>query len=53
MPAQRGSHGWSYDCVWDQTEQGRRLEWLAILDEYTGECLCLVSGVLHSSPKEG
>jgi transposase InsO family protein len=32
---------WSYDFVWDQTEQGRRLKWLPILDEYSRECLAL------------
>lgn len=41
MRAQRINHVWSYDFVWDQTEQGRRLKWLAILDEHTRECLAL------------
>lgn len=35
------NHVWSYDFVWDQTEQGRRLKWLPILDEHTRECLAL------------
>lgn len=41
MRAQRINHVWSYDFVWDQTEQGRRLKWLAILNEHTRECLAL------------
>lgn len=39
--AERINQVWSYDFVWDQTEQGRRLKWLAILDEHTRECLAL------------
>jgi transposase InsO family protein len=30
---------WSYDFIFDQTEGGRRLKWLVVLDEYTRECL--------------
>ena len=30
---------WSYDFVMDQTEDGRRLKMLPIVDEYTRECL--------------
>ncbi len=30
---------WSYDFVMDQTEDGRRLKILPILDEFTRECL--------------
>jgi len=41
LKAERINHVWSYDFVWDQTEQGRRLKWLAILDEHTRECLAL------------
>jgi hypothetical protein len=32
---------WSYDFVFDQTEGGRGLKWLVVLDEYTPECLAL------------
>lgn len=34
-------HVWSYDFVEDRTEKGGRLRILAILDEYTRECLAL------------
>ncbi len=30
---------WSYDFVMDQTEDGRRLKMLPVVDEYTRECL--------------
>lgn len=30
---------WSYDFVMDQTEDGRRLKLLPVLDEFTRECL--------------
>lgn len=39
--AQRPNQVWSYDFVWDQTADGRRLKWLPIVDEYTRECLAL------------
>lgn len=39
--AQRINEVWSYDFVHDQTEKGRRLKWLPILDEYSRECLSL------------
>ena len=39
--AERINHVWSYDFVWDQTDGGRRLKWLPILDEYSRECLAL------------
>lgn len=32
------NHVWSYDFVMDQTEDGRRLKLLPIVDEYTREC---------------
>jgi transposase InsO family protein len=41
LRAERINHVWSYDFVWDQTEQGRRLKWLPIVDEHTRECLSL------------
>lgn len=34
-------HVWSYDFVIDQTEDGRRLKMLPILDEFTRECLSI------------
>jgi putative transposase len=39
--AERPNQVWSYDFVMDQTEDGRRLKWLPIVDEYTRECLRL------------
>jgi len=39
--AQRRNQVWSYDFVMDQTQDGRRLKWLVIVDEYTRECLRL------------
>ncbi len=34
-------HVWSYDFVFDRTEDGRPLKILALVDEYTRECLLL------------
>lgn len=39
LRAEHLNHVWSYDFVMDQTEDGRRLKMLPILDEYTRECL--------------
>ena len=39
--AERPKHVWSYDFVMDQTSDGRRLKILAVVDEYTRECLAL------------
>lgn len=41
LKSERINHVWSYDFVFDQTEGGSRLKWLAILDEYTRELICL------------
>ena len=41
LSAQRPGHVWSYDFVFDQTEDGRRLKWLPICDEYTRELVAL------------
>lgn len=35
--AERKNHIWSYDFVMDQTEDGRRLKMLPVVDEYTRE----------------
>jgi transposase InsO family protein len=35
-------HVWSYDFMADRTADGRALRILAILDEYTRECLCIL-----------
>ena len=39
--AQRVNHVWSYDFLVDRTEDGRQLKLLAVIDEYTRECLAL------------
>lgn len=39
--AERPHHVWSYDFVFDRTADGRPLRILAIVDEYTRECLSL------------
>jgi len=39
--AERINHVWSYDFVFDQTEDGRRLKWLPICDEYSRELVAL------------
>jgi putative transposase len=39
--AERANEVWSYDFVMDQTSDGRRLKILAVVDEYTRECLAL------------
>lgn len=41
LRATRPNHVWSYDFIFDQTSDGRRLKWLAIVDEFTKECLAL------------
>ena len=41
LSAQRPGHVWSYDFVFDQTEDGRRLKWLPICDEYSRELVAL------------
>jgi putative transposase len=35
------NHVWTYDFLYDQTEDGRRLKILAVVDEFTRECLTL------------
>lgn len=39
--ATRINEVWSYDFVFDQTEDGRRLKWLPICDEYSRENVAL------------
>ncbi|MEO6753047.1 MAG: IS3 family transposase [Chthoniobacteraceae bacterium] len=39
--AERVNHVWSYDFVMDQTEDGRRLKWLPICDEFSRELVAL------------
>lgn len=35
------NHVWSYDFLFDATNDGRRLKWMPIIDEHTRECLAL------------
>jgi len=42
--AERKGHVWSYDFVTDSTEDGRQFKILAVIDEYTRECLALEVG---------
>ena len=39
--AQYPNHVWTYDFLYDQTEDGRRLKLLPVVDEFTRECLTL------------
>jgi transposase InsO family protein len=39
--AEHKDHVWAWDFVFDRTANGRTLKWLAIVDEYTRECLAL------------
>ena len=41
IQAQSKDHVWSYDFVSDKTEDGRKLKFLAVEDEYTRESLAL------------
>ncbi|MEO6739322.1 MAG: DDE-type integrase/transposase/recombinase [Chthoniobacteraceae bacterium] len=41
MSEERVNHVWSYDFVMDQTEDGRRLKWLPICDEFSRELVAL------------
>src|SRR5215210_2303144 len=39
--AEHLNHVWSYDFVMDETEDGRRLKMMPVVDEYTRECLSI------------
>jgi transposase InsO family protein len=41
LKATRPNEVWSYDFVSDQTNDGRRLRFLCVVDEFTRECLAL------------
>src|SRR5215470_3848812 len=41
LRAQRRNEVWSWDLVHDQTEQGRTLRILTLIDEYTKEALAI------------
>lgn len=38
------NHVWSYDFLYDRTEDGRQLKIMPVVDEYTRECLAVVVG---------
>jgi transposase InsO family protein len=42
LRAEHKNHVWSYDFVHDRTANGRPIKILAIIDEYTRECLSLL-----------
>jgi len=41
LRAEHRNHVWSYDFVFDRTEDGRQLKFMPLLDEYTRESLAL------------
>ena len=43
------NHVWSYDSVFDRTQDGRPLRMLTTVDEYTRECLLIDVGRRLSS----
>jgi putative transposase len=47
--ARRPNHVWSYDFLTDRTEEGRQLKLLAVIDEYTRECLAIEVGRTFTS----
>ena len=47
--AKRPNHVWSYDFLSDRTEDGRQLKLLAVIDEYTRECLAIEAGRTFTS----
>ena len=38
------NHVWSYDFLTDRTEDGRQVKLLAVIDEFTRECLAIEAG---------
>lgn len=43
LKAEHTNHVWSYDFIFDQTGYGQTIKSLVIMDEYTKECLSIVS----------
>jgi putative transposase len=39
--AEYQNHVWCWDFTMDETAEGRRLKWFAVVDEFTRECLAL------------
>jgi putative transposase len=44
LRAERGNQVWSWDLLYDQTESGRSLRILTLIDEHTKECLAIHTG---------
>ena len=42
--AEHRDHVWTYDFVFDRTDDGRTLKFLTVTDEFTRECLALPVG---------
>lgn len=51
MRAEHANHVWTYDFLHTSTERGGKLRVLAVLDEYTRECLALYVGRSISSKR--
>ena len=51
MRAEHANHVWTYDFLHTSTERGGKLRVLAVLDEYTRECLALFVGRSISSKR--
>lgn len=43
LAATSANHVWSYDFLFDTTENGRTVKLMPVVDEYTRECLALVA----------
>jgi len=41
---ERPNHVWAYDFLMDRTHEGRAFRVLAVIDEYTRECLAIIVG---------
>jgi len=48
--AKHKDHVWSYDFLSERTENGRQLRLLAVIDEYTRECLAIEVARSFTSP---
>jgi transposase InsO family protein len=44
LKAAYSNHVWSYDFLYDRTEDGRQLKIMPIVDEFTRECLAIMVG---------
>jgi len=49
LPAFGPNHVWAYDFVFDASASGQQINCLAVIDEFTGECLAIdVAGLIRS-----